>query len=266
MWLSTVVKYLKLSLYIKKLSIFTAMEYRIPFLTQVIGMIVNNFSLLALWYIFFQKFHDIKGWTFLDNATLFSMAAVLFSVVFISARGVMDLAKNINRGELDYFLTFPKNSLWYLSVSKTEISAIGDLISGMIVYIFFIHPTPGQFLYFLGVSLLAGLILLNFIIIVQSIGFFVGNFEDGAFALFESVLGFINYPQNIFYGNLKFAMMTIIPAFFIVSLPVSLIRVFDLQILLTLFGYWLLTFIVAIKLYNLGIKRYESGSLINTRV
>lgn len=266
MLLSTVVKYIKLGLEIKKLTILTAMEYRTSFLIQVIGMILNNFAMLFLWFIFYQRFHDIRGWTFVDNCTLFAVAAVFFSVIFIFFRGIIDLARTINRGELDYFLTFPKNSLWHVSISKTEITAIGDLLSGIIIYLFFIHPSVVQFMLFIGISTLAGFIFLNFLILTQSIGFFIGDFESGAYAFLESILGFINYPQNVFYGNLKLLMMTIIPAFFIVSLPVSIVRVFNLQTLLILLAYWVVSGVIAIKFYNFGLKRYESGNLINTRL
>src|SRR5262245_48288652 len=114
MSLSTVGKYLSLGWEMTKLSVLSAMEYRTSFLIQVIVMAVNNTAFLILWYIFFQKFPVINGWTFQDTVLLEALVAVNFSLVMIFGRGAFELARNITKGELDYFLSFPKNVLWHV--------------------------------------------------------------------------------------------------------------------------------------------------------
>lgn len=266
MSLSMVAKYISLTWEMTKSSILSAMEYRVSFLVQVFGMLVNDIALVAIWLIFFQKFPSINGWQFQDTAMLFALTTVNFAIVMIFARGAFELSKTIARGELDYYLSFPKNVLWHASVSKTDISAIGDLLFGLIIFFFSGDISFEKIGLFAVIGVLTALIFLNFIIITQSITFYVGNFEEAAEQMFHALLGFTLYPQTAFYGALKIIMLTIIPAFFIATLPVQLIQKFNLEFFLILLGFWILTTIIATIIFRRGLRRYESGNLINVKM
>ncbi len=266
MSLSTVAKYISLTWEMTKSSILSAMEYRVSFLVQVFGMLVNDIALVAIWLIFFQKFPSINGWQFQDTAMLFALTTVNFAIVMIFARGAFEFSKTIARGELDYYLSFPKNVLWHASVSKTDISAIGDLLFGLIIFFFSGDISLEKIGLFAVIGVLTALIFLNFIIITQSITFYVGNFEEAAEQMFHALLGFTLYPQTAFYGALKIIMLTIIPAFFIATLPVQLIQKFNLEFFLILLGFWILTTIIATIIFRRGLRRYESGNLINVKM
>ena len=266
MSLSTVAKYISLTGEMTKLNILAAMEYRLSFLTQVFGMVINDAAFVVLWLVYFQKFPSLKGWTFDDSLLLLSFSTMSFSFVMVVARGAMELSRTITRGELDYFLSFPKSVLWHVSVSKTDISAIGDFVFGLIIFFFIKDSSLQKFLLIISLGILGALILLNFIIITQSIAFFVGNFENAAAQLFHSIVGFSLYPQSAFSGGLKLVMLTIIPAFFAMTVPVQLVRNFDLSYFFLMFGYWLVTSFAAAFIFKRGLKRYESGNLINVRM
>ncbi len=266
MFLSTVVKYISLTWEMTKLSILSAMEYRVSFFVQVFGMFVNDIAFIVMWLIFFQKFPSINGWQFQDTVMLFALTTVNFAIVMIFARGAFELSRTIARGELDYYLSFPKNVLWHVLVSKTEISAIGDLLFGLIIFFFSGNISLEKIGLFVVIGILTALIFLNFIIITQSITFYVGNFEEAAEQMFHALLGFAFYPQTAFYGALKIVMLTIIPAFFITTLPVQLIQKFNLQLFLILIGFWIFTTIIATVIFKRGLRRYESGNLINVKM
>lgn len=266
MFLSTVAKYISLTWEMTKLSILSAMEYRVSFLTQVFGMLINDIALIVIWLIFFQKFPSINGWQFQDTAMLLALTTVNFAFVMIFARGAFELSKTIARGELDYYLSFPKNVLWHALVSKTSISAIGDLLFGIIIFFFSGNISLEKFILFIVIGFLTALILLNFIVITQSIAFFVGNFEEAAEQMLHALLGFALYPQTVFYGALKIIMFTIIPAFFIATLPVQLLQHFDWKLFLILIGFWILTSLIAVFIFKRGLRRYESGNLINVKM
>ena len=73
MFLSTAAKYVKLTWHITKTSILSAMEFRGSFITQVVGMIVNDIGFAVLWLIFFTRFPTVKGWTLDDTKLLFAI-------------------------------------------------------------------------------------------------------------------------------------------------------------------------------------------------
>ena len=82
-------KELKFLLAIWKTNLQSAMEYRGAFLTQAIGMMVNNFIYFAIWIIFFDRFKDVRGWgvndmyvTFGVLASSFGLVSLLFGIPF----------------------------------------------------------------------------------------------------------------------------------------------------------------------------------------
>lgn len=265
--LTVVKKNLIISWEMMKVNIASSMEYRTSFIVQVIGMIVNNIGLILLWVIFFQKFPEVNGWEVGDTFMLFAITTTSFGFFMIFTGGAMEMARIVNRGELDYFLTFPTNTLWHAIVSRTSIPAIGDLFFGLALFFIFTNYQSWQgVVLFLVISVLSALIFVNFIVITQSIGFFVGNFEGAAEQLFHALLGFTLYPQTVFHGVLKLIMFTVIPAFFIATLPVELMNNFSWEMLGAMFLFWLLTFFLAVWIFNRGMKSYESGNLINVKM
>lgn len=45
-----------------KANLQSAMEYRASFLSQMIGMMVNNAIYFLIWVIFFDRFKEVRGW------------------------------------------------------------------------------------------------------------------------------------------------------------------------------------------------------------
>jgi len=129
-----------------------------------------------------------------DMMLLFATGTSSFAVTMIFARGAMDLAKTISRGELDHFFAFPQNILWHATASKTDISGIGDLLFSIGVFFFSGYTSLPQCLLFVFFTLTAGLVFYSFLVIVQSLAFYVGNFEDAAEQLYYALVGFTLYP------------------------------------------------------------------------
>jgi len=99
-----------------------------------------------------------------------------------------------------------------------------------------------------------------------SLAFYFNNFEFTSERWFWTLFGFILYPQSFFTGWFKVITLTIIPLFFIIGLPVRLIQSFNATDLLYMLGFWLLTLILALVVFSRGLRRYESGNLINLKM
>ncbi|TAK96099.1 hypothetical protein EPO05_02575 [Patescibacteria group bacterium] len=250
-----------------KRNFLSAMEYRTAFLIQVGGMILNDFGLLLIWVIFFQKFPSINGWHFEDMALVFALATINYGLTLFAFRGLHDIARSVSSGELDHFLSAPVNPLWHVATSRAGISDIGDTLFGVIVYCLFTgEVTLEKTGVFAVVVLVSGVIMFSFMVLMQSLAFYVGRFEDAADQLFFLLIGFALYPQNIFHGALKVVMLTIVPAYFAATLPVELVRSFNWRWLGVLVAFAVFITALALWVFNRGLKRYESGNLINTRM
>ena len=68
-----------------------------------------------------------------------------------------------------------------------------------------------------------------------------------------------SYPGSIWYGPIKLMVFSLLPAGFIVLLPVQLLRVPDLQIVLALSVAAVGYLTVALLLFNAGLRRYRRG-------
>lgn len=257
--------YFKLTFEVTKLSILSAMEYRASFLTQVIGMALNDVLLIVMWYVFFSKFPDLRGWHMHDTLLLFAVGMTNFGIYRIFGGNAEEISRTIIRGELDYFMTLPRSVLWQVSTAKSNISAIGDLLFGIILFLFVVPSWPGFVIYVL-LSFLTAMILYNFTVILHSMAFFFGNFEETAERVFSIMLGLSLYPETTFSGIIKFITFTFIPVFFITWTPVRLINSFQWENLVYLLAFWLITLFLALFIFNRGLRRYESGNLINLKM
>ncbi len=257
--------YIKLTFEVVKLNILSNMEYRASFFTQIIGMAINDVCLIFLWVVFFNRFPDLQGWHIQDTLLLFAVGMTNFGVYRIIGGNAEEISRSINRGELDYYMTLPKNILWQISTAKSNISAIGDLLFGLVLFLFLVQSWQQFAIYFL-VSGLSAMVLYNFVVVLQSMGFFFGNFEETAERVFSILLGLSLYPETTFSGVVKFATFTVIPVFFISWVPVRLIQFFDWHFVIYLFGFWIMSLIIALFVFYRGLKRYESGNLINVRM
>ncbi len=99
---------LKILLAIWKTNLLSAMEYRAAFLTQVIGMLANNFIYFAIWIIFFNKFKDVRGWGVNDMYVTFGVLASAFGIVSLLFGNAFTLSDIISKGRLDYYLSLPR--------------------------------------------------------------------------------------------------------------------------------------------------------------
>ena len=73
------------------------------------------------------------------------------------------------------------------------------------------------------------------------------------------------YPGSIFSGWAKILLFTLIPAGFVAHVPVELLREFDPAKMGLLLAFTGAIWVVAIWVFQAGLRRYESGNLIGMR-
>ena len=73
---------------------------------------------------------------------------------------------------------------------------------------------------------------------------------------------FSTYPMNIFNGVVRILLFTIVPAGFISFVPLQLLQHFSWPLFCAMIGFTLLFVSIAVGMFNLGLRRYESGNLL----
>lgn len=264
--LMEVKKHLKLIGWYFKFNLSASMEYRTSFLIQVFGMFLNNASFAFFWWLLFEKVNNIAGYGFKDVMYLWSFCSASFGLTFILFGNLTNVTQMIVKGELDTFLLQPKDVVINMIGSKTNISAWGDLIYGMVLFLILNGLHLKGFLIFSVFNITGMLLYAGFFLAVQSLAFYFGNTEALAGLAFEFIITMSLYPEGIFHGVVRLILFSLIPAGFISMIPVKLLTEWNWGwVLLTLLVTFLWVFF-AYRFFYRGLRKYESGNLMIQKI
>lgn len=246
-------------------NIAAAFEYRVSFFTQVLGMFINDSLWVFFWVLYFEKFQVLNGWTIKDLMVMWGVITFGFGLAHGFFYNIGRLPELINTGQLDYYLALPKNPLLHICVSQIRPVNLGDCLFGPVLLIGFVHLNWQQWILFVIGGILSALIYLSFSIITGSLAFFLGRADALAASLQTSLIHFTTYPTGIFKGWTRVLLFTLIPAGFIAEVPVDLIREFSAEKVLELSMASAIFLGLAVWVFQVGLKRYESGNLMVMR-
>lgn len=245
----------------------SAMEYRASFITQILGMLINNGIYFVFWLIFFDQFGAVRGYEIEQIYLLFAVATFGYGMAHMFAGNVgQALAYLIAQGRLDYYLVLPRPLLPHVIFSRMVVSTIGEIIFGVLAYSFTGRFHPVEIGLFLVCAALAGSIFVGFSVITGSLAFFMGNARYVSQQMTNALLTFALYPNTLFSGGVRVLLFTLLPAAFIAAVPVEIISTRNGRLLLWLFVAAIVVWLVAIAVFHLGLRRYESGSAINVNI
>ncbi len=245
----------------------SAMEYRASFISQIIGMILNDGIYFLFWLLFFDRFGTVRGYGIQDIYLLFSVVTLAYGLAFTFAGNTgANLAALIAQGRLDYYLVFPRHLLLHVVFSRMSVSAVGDLTFGVLAYLLTGRFHPLDILLFLLATGLAAAIFVAFSTITGSLAFFMGNAVYTSQQMTNALVTFALYPHSLFSGFARFLLYTLIPAAWIGAMPVEIVRTQNGLFLLWLAGTAGVMWGVGTAVFYLGLRRYESGSALNVNI
>ncbi|WP_231506181.1 ABC transporter permease [Paenibacillus sp. UNC451MF] len=249
-----------------KLNLAGAMEFRLSFLLTAGMMMVNNAVWILFWGIYFQRFQVVNGWTLQDVMMMWAVSSGGFGLSAVLFGNAYRIASLVAAGQLDIYLSQPKPVLLHILISRMSVSAIGDILFALIIYAFFGNLSMLGIGKFVLALLVAMLIFMFFVVIAQSLAFFIGNAEGIGQQLFNGMLACSTYPTGIFRGAGKLILFTIIPAGFISYMPIGLLRSIEPVFLLQALGVAFFLTIGGTAFFYYGLKRYSSGNMMGMRM
>lgn len=256
--------YLRLFRLAFQANLAAAMEYRINFLVQVFGMVLNNTAFIVFWRVLFARVGSLGGYRFLDVMFLWAITAVAFGLAHIVFGNVRSLAAIIKQGELDVYLLQPKDPLLNALTSRTIVSAWGDLAYSLALFAF-LKPGAAAWAGFLFFGLTGTLVLSATFVLGESLTFFTGGSEGLGQSVAEMILSFSLYPEKVFPEGMRWLFYTLVPSGFVVFLPLSFWRHPDPGVVLLVAGAAVAYGAGAWTFFRAGLRRYESGNRIGAR-
>jgi ABC-2 type transport system permease protein len=253
-------------LHLIRLNLASNMEYRASFLSQAVGMFLNNGIYFVFWLLFFDRFQEIRGYQIQQIYLLFAVVALGYGMAFTFAGNAPLVAQLIAQGRLDYYLTLPRPVLTHLLFSRMDPITVGDLTFGCIAYLFTGRFDPLSILLFLVCSALAGVIFVSFFALTGCLSFFIGNATNWAFHASNMVVTFSLYPFGLFQGVIRLILFTLVPAAFVGAVPVQIVETHSLVLLGGMAAVALISVQVLSLVFRIGLRRYESGSALNINI
>ena len=249
-----------------KFNLASAMEYRLSFLIQAGGMILNNTAFIFFWLILFEKVGDINGYGFREVMLLWALATAGFGLNEVFMGNGRLISRIIYQGELDVYLLQPVPLLPNILCSRMNTSGWGDLAYGFILFFLTQELTVRTIVLFFFFSLLAAVLFSSANVFYHSLTFFLGNGESLAVSAYNMILTFGTYPGSIFKGTSTWIMHTLLPAGLIIWIPMELIMDFSLKRALLLLAANGILILSSLTLFRTGLKRYASGNRMGTRL
>ena len=254
--------------FVIKKNIQNEMQHRTAFIMQVVGMMLNNFSLLILWVVFLSMNGDINGWGVPEIIAINGVIALVYGTVFSLGDGLAGLPDKVHTGTFDTLILAPKNLFLRILSSSSRTSAIGDILFGVIllaVYFIMTQAPLSQILLLLLLCIPSIITFLHFLFLTKLIIFYIPDSESISNTLVESLMNPSFYPSGVFQGALRFFLFFIIPALAVAGMPIEMLIHFDWAWFLAMFGLAIFWTVLSHLVFKRALRRYESGNLVGGR-
>lgn len=260
-------KHLKIIACYFRLNLASALEYRASFLTQAFGMALSNSTFIFFWWIAFQQIGgSIAGYSFQDELFIWAVTSSAFGLGSILFANTSSITKLVVSGELDTFLLQPCNVLVNVLCARTSLSAYGDLIYGFILMGIVFGGNIIAWLWFVIGTVVGALLFTAITLTAHTLSFYWGDANMIGQLAQEFAINFSIYPDKIYGPAVRALMFSVIPIGLAVHIPLRLFRDFSPVIAAAAAAGTALYGIFACWFFLRGLRRYESGNAIVTRL
>ncbi len=259
-------RYFTLYGHLLRFSFSKALEFRVDFFFRVVMDLAYYGAQLAFYQILFLQIGQLGGWS-LDQALIFVAGYMIVDAIAMTvfANNLWWFPILVNQGDLDYYLTRPVSSLFFLLFRDFAANSFLNLICALGIFIWALLRFPGELPWHLLpvylVLLVAGAWLhaLVHLLIVLPVFWTHGGtaFHD----LFYNFARFMERPDRIYTGWVRKAVTVVLPFAVMASFPARwFLEGGAGGILWHIGGVTLGLTVVAMVLWRLGLRSYASAS------
>ena len=243
-------------------------QYRTNFFASIGTMLFNDACFMIIFVIFLWYFTRtwLTLWNFLILIGVSCMAYGFTHWLLYNIWGLCDI---IEKGKLDYYLSFPVKPLWFMAFTKLWVADFWDIIFGLIclgIYAFVYADSPAWIvlLKWFVIFIIATIAVTGIYIAIWSISFRLQKWSKVADLFNSMFLSFSQYPPEIYKENKVVYILICIFLFPWVLLPYEMLM-WTSRIWQRLLLIWLaiVIFIAWVRVFRRWLKRYSSGNLVH---
>ena len=238
------------------------LEFKANFFAKIIQNVVWLGFFLMLVSVFFGHSTEMAGWgrgeTLVLGATVYIMGAICTAFF----PGLNEIAEMVRTGTLDFVITRPIDSQFWVSMRKFNFDQIGTVVAGFAMLAVGVGHLPSLAqvgAYVLGMfTAIALFYALNLVLMTTSIWFIR---LDNLFVLSESVTNVARFPLTIYPSGLQRFLTYVVPLGFLGTIPTGqLMRRVDLPLLTWGLGWTLVALVGSRWFWRYALSRYASAS------
>jgi ABC-2 type transport system permease protein len=255
-----------MSLYIRFFGIHfkSAMQYKLSFLLTTIGQFLVSFNVFLGVLFLFDRFHEVKGYSFSEVLLCFSAVLMSYSLAEMFMRGFDMFAGTISNGEFDRILLRPRSAIVLVVTGKFEFTRLGRILQAIVMLIYGISASTIDWniksIITLTLMIIGGTVIFGCLFVIYaSICFFTLEGLEFMNILTDGAREYGKYPLNVYgKGVLKFCTYLVPYALFQYYPFLYLTGRSDHPMFMFLPVVGCLFLLPSLLLWRFGVRHYKS--------
>jgi ABC-2 type transport system permease protein len=241
------------------------LEFRVNFLAKVLQNLawIVVFTLIVV--VVYNHTDTVAGWSrgesFVLAATIFLIGSVASAFFF----SLIELPEQVRRGTLDFVVTKPIDSQFFVSVRRFNFDQIGASVAGLVLLGYGLyqsgHPVSLGSVIAYALSLLAGIaIYYGFMLALMTLGIWLVR-VDNLWVLGETVQQVARYPLDIYSSGVQRLLTFVLPLGFLAFVPAQqIVKSTDWPLVLLGVVYSASALCLSRLFWQFAMKHYSSAS------
>jgi ABC-2 type transport system permease protein len=199
------------------------LEYRANFFAQVIQTIAWVVFFLLILLVIYSNTDSVAGWSRADSIILAGTLFVISGIVSFFTFGLYEIPQQVRLGTMDFVITKPIDSQFWVSLRKVKFSEIGSLVAGFVTLIVGVTqltdtPRLDQVFAYSILTVCSALIFYAFNMFLMTLSIFWVR-VDNLWILSDSAVNVARYPIDIFQPIVQRVLTFGIPIAFLATIP-----------------------------------------------
>jgi ABC-2 type transport system permease protein len=224
---------------------------------------VTFFLLILL--VVYSRTKEVAGWNrgeaFVLAATCFLMNAMAMALTM----SLMEIPQQVRQGTLDFVLTKPVNSQFWVSTRKFNFDQMGTFIAGIAMVFVGVaqsgaSPNLGQFAGYVVLLFASLVIFYSFNLCLMTLGVWWVR-VDNLWVLGETMLQVARFPIDIFGGQIGRVLTYVVPLAFLATVPArQLVHGLDVRMVVLGVVWAGFALIFSAFFWRFALRSYASAS------
>lgn len=241
------------------------LEFRANFFARIGQNAVWVTFFVLILMVVFSRTKTVAGWNRGDAFVLAATCFLMNSVAMALTMSLMEIPQQVRQGTLDFVLTKPVNSQFWVSLRRFNFDQIGTFLAGTAMVVIGVaqsgaHPGPLQWIAYMALLFSSLILYYAFSLCLMTLGIWWVRVEN-LWVLGESVMQVARFPVDIFGPQTVRVLTFVLPLAFLSTVPSrQLVQRLDWQMVGLGLIWATAALTVASLFWRFALRSYASAS------